>query len=153
MLDLLVNIDVDDLPRATAFYTGAFGLRIGRRFGDGGIELLGASSPVYLLAKAAGTRASSHADAVRDYRRHWTPVHLDLVVDDIEAAVARAVAAGATLEQAAQTRSWGKLALLADPFGHGFCFVEFLGRGYDEIASPGDGGEASGGVVEQQARG
>ena len=23
---------------------------------------------------------------------------------------------------------------MADPFGHGFCFIQFLGRGYDEIA-------------------
>jgi hypothetical protein len=22
----------------------------------------------------------------------------------------------------------------ADPFGHGICFIQFLGRGYDEIA-------------------
>lgn len=29
---------------------------------------------------------------------------------------------------------WGKLALMADPFGHGFCFLQFLGSGYDEIA-------------------
>ena len=28
----------------------------------------------------------------------------------------------------------GKLAFLADPFGYGFCFVQFLGRGYDAIA-------------------
>jgi hypothetical protein len=24
---------------------------------------------------------------------------------------------------------------MADPFGNGFCLIEFLGRGYDEIAS------------------
>jgi hypothetical protein len=23
---------------------------------------------------------------------------------------------------------------MADPFGHGFCLIQFLGRGYDEIA-------------------
>jgi hypothetical protein len=23
---------------------------------------------------------------------------------------------------------------MADPFGHGICFIQFLGRGYDEIA-------------------
>ena len=57
------------------------------------------------------------------------------MVNDIEAAVARALAAGATLETPAKTSGWGKLAILADPFGHGFCFVEFLGRGYDEIAA------------------
>jgi hypothetical protein len=24
---------------------------------------------------------------------------------------------------------------LADPFGHGFCLIEFTGRGYDEVAT------------------
>ena len=60
-------------------------------------------------------------------------MHLDFVVTDIDAAIERAVAAGAVLEQPISTQKWGKLALLADPFGHGFCFVQFLGRGYDEI--------------------
>lgn len=135
MVDLLVNIDVDDLDRAIAFYTGAFDLRIGRRFGADGVELLGASAPIYLLAKAAGTNSSPSSKQPRDYRRHWTPVHLDVVVTDIDAAVARATAAGASLERAVRTSNWGKLALLADPFGNGFCLVEFVCRGYDEIAS------------------
>jgi len=26
--------------------------------------------------------------------------------------------------------------LLADPFGNGFCLIQFTGRGYDEIAKP-----------------
>jgi lactoylglutathione lyase len=34
-MDYLVNIDVDDLPKATAFYEAALGLSVGRRFGDG----------------------------------------------------------------------------------------------------------------------
>src|SRR6266481_6316747 len=67
----------------------------------------------------------------RSYERHWTPVHLDFVVDEIEPAVQRAMSAGARLEQPVSTYKWGKLALMADPFGHGFCFVQFLGRGYD----------------------
>ena len=46
----------------------------------------------------------------------------------------RAVAAGALLEKPVSTARWGRLALMADPFGHGFCLVEFLNRGYDEIA-------------------
>jgi hypothetical protein len=48
--------------------------------------------------------------------------------------VSTAVAAGATLEGSISTHRWGRLALLADPFGHGFCFVQFVGRGYDEVA-------------------
>ena len=135
-MKLLVNIDVDDLGRAEAFYTAAFGLTVGRRFGGDGVEMLGATAPIYLLVKPSGSQAAATTTQTRDYTRHWTPVHLDLVVDDVDAAVARALAAGASLEQPARTASWGRIALLADPFGHGFCLLQFLGRGYDEIASP-----------------
>jgi predicted enzyme related to lactoylglutathione lyase len=134
-MQLLVNIDVDDLPRAERFYTAAFGLRAGRRFGDGGLELLGASSPVYLLAKPAGSRASPASAAVRDYARHWTPVHVDVVVADLDAALARALAAGAALERGPDDHAWGRIAGLADPFGHGVCLVQFSERGYDAIAT------------------
>jgi predicted enzyme related to lactoylglutathione lyase len=134
MTPLLINIDVPDLDAAALFYTTAFDLHPGRRFGAAGIELLGASSNIYLLVKHAGSCPTPHTTDSRDYARHWTPVHLDIVVNDIDAAIARAVAAGATLERATVTNAWGKLALLADPFGNGFCLVEFIGRGYDEIA-------------------
>jgi predicted enzyme related to lactoylglutathione lyase len=60
-------------------------------------------------------------------------VHLDLVVPDIEAALAQTERAGAVPEGQVQTHRWGKIATLADPFGNGFCLIEFLGRGYDEI--------------------
>ncbi|MCE9648647.1 MAG: VOC family protein [Parvibaculum sp.] len=130
-MNLLVNIDVDDLARAVDFYRRAFGLRIGRKLGGNIIEMLGGTTPVYLIEKSAGASATS---PVRDYRRHWTPVHLDIVVDDIAAAKARAVEAGAVLESDVAENNWGKIALFADPFGHGFCLIEFIGRGYDEIA-------------------
>ncbi len=135
MSELLINIDVDDLEKAVAFYSQAFGLIVGRRFGAAGVEMLGAAAPVYLLEKASGSEASAAASQRRDYGRHWTPVHLDFVVPDINAGVARAVAAGATLEGPVKSSTWGKLALMADPFGHGFCLVQFVGRGYDEIAT------------------
>jgi predicted enzyme related to lactoylglutathione lyase len=130
---LLVNIDVEDLERATRFYCDALGLRIGRRF-DGWLELVGASSAIYLLPKHAGSRASPRSDELRHYDRHWTPVHLDFVVPDIDAALARAKAAGASVEQEPLDHAYGRLALLADPFGNGFCLLQFTGGGYDEIA-------------------
>jgi predicted enzyme related to lactoylglutathione lyase len=132
---ILINIDVDDLARATAFYTTLLDLKVGRRFGEGGVELIGGAAPFYLLVKKAGTVASSTTGETRRYTRHWTPVHLDFVVDDVDAAVARAVAAGATTDDPAESHNWGRIAHLADPFGHGFCLIQFLGRGYDEIAS------------------
>jgi predicted enzyme related to lactoylglutathione lyase len=133
-MNLLVNIDVNDLDEAVRFYCSTFGLTVGRRFGDAGRELLGAAAPIYLLAKPDATPIAEGVDARRTYQRHWTPVHLDFVVDDIESVAERAMAAGARLEAPVSARRWGKLALLADPFGHGFCLVEFTGRGYDEIA-------------------
>jgi predicted enzyme related to lactoylglutathione lyase len=132
-MKFLVNLDVDDLEKAVTFYGGVFGLEAGRRFGSFGVEMLGGQAPLYLLAKAAGTQAAEHAGA-RSYERHWTPLHLDFVVDEIEPMIQKAIAAGATLEKPIATQRWGKLALMADPFGHGFCLVEFIGRGYDEIA-------------------
>lgn len=134
-MELLVNIDVDDLDKALRFYTSAFDLQVGRRFGADGVELLGVSSAIYLLVKPAGSPATQASSQVRDYGRHWTPVHLDLVVADIDAAVQRALNAGAILEAAVRSSSWGKIALMADQFGHGFCLLQFVGRGYDEIAT------------------
>ena len=91
-MHLLINIDVPDLPAAEALYTRAFGLKAGRRFGRGGVELLGAQAPIYLLENPAGSVAA--AETRRDYTRHWTPVHLDVVVDPLEPALDRALAAG-----------------------------------------------------------
>ena len=136
-MNLLINIDVDDLDKAVAFYSAAFGLRVGRRFGSAGVEMLGSSAPIYLLVKAAGSLASDASLQRRSYERHWSPIHLDVVVDDIESALRKAVDAGARLEKPVTVNAWGSLALMADPFGHGFCLLQFHGRGYDEIADRG----------------
>lgn len=132
-MDLQVNLDVDDLDKAVRFYSSALGLKVGRRLGAFGVEMLGSSVPIYLLLKSPETPASETISQLRSYQRHWTPIHLDFVVDEIEPAVQRAIEAAARLEQPIATHKWGRLALMADPFGHGFCFVQFLGRGYDEI--------------------
>ncbi len=130
---VLLNLDVDDIEGAVAFYAQAIGLRVGRRFDDGFVELLGAEAPIYLLRKAANTKPFEGADQFRSYARHWTPLHLDFVVTDLDAAVTRAVAAGAVLEGKPSHHAYGRLALLHDPFGHGFCLLQFEGNGYDEL--------------------
>jgi predicted enzyme related to lactoylglutathione lyase len=135
MARLIVNVDVDDLEAAVRFYTNALGLRVGRRFDGSWIELVGAEAPIYLLVASPGTAPFEGAEVRRDYRRHWTPVHLDFAVDDLEAAVRQAEAAGAKLERPIRDRRWGKIALLSDPFGNGFCLLKFEGRGYDEVAT------------------
>ena len=134
-MHFIVNIDVPDLAAATRFYCDAFGLRVGRKL-SGSVELLGGPTPVYLLENEPGSAATASGTARRDFARHWTPVPLEVVTDDIEAAVSRAVAAGAVLEKPAERQAWGDIALLADPFGNGFCIIRFNARGYDAIAEP-----------------
>lgn len=127
-MHVLVNVDVPDLASAVSFYTEGLGLQIGRRLEEGFVELLGAQTPIYLLL--------CPPDSLRHYSRHWCPVHLDFVVEDVQAAVARAVAAGAVVEREPRLEPYGWLAVLADPFGHGLCFIQFVGRGYDELLGP-----------------
>ncbi len=134
-MKLLINIDVDDLEQGVAFYQNAFGLSLRQRLFDGTVaEMTGASSSVYLLSKPSGSSASPEVSRPRDYRRHWRPVHLDFEVEDIEAAVHRALSAGAKLEEKIQTFPWGRIVKMSDPFGHGFCLLQFTGGGYDSIA-------------------
>jgi hypothetical protein len=132
-MHLLINIDVPDLPAAETLYTHASGLTVGRRFGDGGVELRGAQAPIYLLQNAAGSSATALTN--RDYARHWTPVHLDMVVDHLEPALDRALQAGLVQETDIRETDWGRIVRLADPWGHGWCLLQFVNRGYDEIAT------------------
>ncbi len=124
-VQVIVSIDVDDLERAVAFYKEGLGFVEQRRlFDESAAELIAGSSLVYLLAKPAGTRPFAGASQTRRYSRHWTPVHLDLVVPDIEASLERAKKAGAKLEGPIQTHGSWREAQMSDPFGHGFCLLE-----------------------------
>ena len=131
MIQLLVNIDVPDLEAATKFYVDAFGLTVNRRMGGEFRELLGAAVPIYLLTKQAGS-VPVPGVAARSFERHWTPVHLDIAVPDLEAALARAVAAGARAETGITAHAWGRMVLLSDPFGNGIDLLD-LTPGYDAI--------------------
>ncbi|HYG05795.1 MAG TPA: VOC family protein [Stenotrophomonas sp.] len=147
-MQLLINLDVPDLAAAEHLYCSAFGLRPGRRLGPAGLELLGAAVPLYLLAQPSGSPGARGQP--RDYARHWTPLHLDVVVDDLEAALARALACGfraddlpggpqdlASARATIRRAAWGDLIRLSDPFGHGWCLLQFSAAGYDAIADPG----------------
>jgi len=134
-MEILLNIDVPDLAAAIDFYTSAFDLRLSRRLFDGEVaELLGAPAPIYLLVKAEGSMPAPGVGQPRDFWRHWTPLHLDVVVADLDAALARALAAGARSEGPVLEQGYGRLARLSDPFGHGFCLIQWRGEGYAEVS-------------------
>ena len=135
MADLLVNIDVPDIEAGIAFYTAALGLEVGRRFDSDFVELVGRDAPLYLLRKDPGTPIGPAEGDTRRYERHWSPVHADFVVEELDPAIARAEAAGAVQEGETCDAPYGRLAMFADPFGHGFCLIEFNAEGYDAIVS------------------
>jgi len=122
---IVINIDVPELAPAIGFYTRALGLTHTRTLDDDVAELTGASATIYLLQKAAGTPAVILPAIERAYVRHWTPVHFDLVVDDAEAAARRALAAGAKQETGQVHWRGSHCVSFSDPYGHGFCLIEF----------------------------
>lgn len=134
---VLINIDVPELEAAIAFYQSAIGLKLNRIIDGDVAELVGAFSMVYLLKKDAGSAVSSVTSTTREYHRHWTPVHLDFVVDDLEAAAKRATLAGAKQESECVEWLGSKCITFSDPFGHGFCLIEFAGITYDPSAAKG----------------
>lgn len=135
MPGLLINIDVPDLAAGERFYTMALGLTPGRRMGDGIVELAGCEAPIYLIEKRAGSAIGLEGGDFRRYNRHWTPVHPDFSVADLDSAVAHALAAGAMQEGETLDLPYGRQAMFADPFGNGFCLIEFNSEGYDAIAT------------------
>lgn len=133
-MEIIVNIDVRDLERAIRFYEHAGGLTLRRRLFEGTVaEMAGSSYSIYLLEKSEGSTPNASTNQIRDYRRHWTPVHLDFIVADLEASVAKAIKAGAMIEGELQSFAWGRQACMSDPFGNGLCFLQWAGRGYDEV--------------------
>ena len=124
MLSVSVSIDVPDMAKGVRFYTEAFGFsKIAEPF-PGVVVIKAGNITISLLEKGAKTRPSPDAKDVRHYDRHWTPVHLDIHVDDLRAALAKALKAGARKEQVFDNDEHGSAAFCADPFGHGFCLLE-----------------------------
>jgi predicted enzyme related to lactoylglutathione lyase len=89
-LRIIINIDVPEIEAAVRFYTAALGLAHTRTLDDDTAELTGAAATIYLLRKDPGSAAVQAPPVTREYQRHWTPVHFDLVVDDVDAAAERA---------------------------------------------------------------
>jgi predicted enzyme related to lactoylglutathione lyase len=121
MITLEVCVDVPDLARGLRFFEEAFGFTKVSEPYPGVAVVKAGETAITLLEKGEGTPPSPHTRDLRRYERHWTPVHLDFHVEDLHAAIERAVKAGATAEQVFDEPGPGAIAFCADPFGHGFC--------------------------------
>ncbi len=134
--ELFVNIDVPDMAAGISFYESGLGFTLRRLLFDGSVaELSFGGVRIHMIRQESGSSAIPDTIIRRDYDDHWTPVHLDIVVDDLAAAIAQAVDAGARLAMEVRHLDWGEIANMRDPFGHGFCLIAFRGGGYDGVAS------------------
>ncbi len=113
------SFNVPELDPAVRFYSEAIGLCLNRIMDDVA-ELSGSSCMIYLLANQENSAAASFPSAVCHYARHWTPVHIDFAVDDLEGAVDRAVRAGAVCKSEKVEWRGSRCMTFSDPFGHGF---------------------------------
>jgi predicted enzyme related to lactoylglutathione lyase len=134
LIEVHAYIEVADLERGIAFYCDGLGLLLKGRLSPSWVELEGANLPIFLLGNRPPAAALGSTQIRRDFARHWTPVHLDFIVPDLDAAVARLSALGATLDREIQQAEYGRMANMADPFGNGFDLIEFSGPGYNAVS-------------------
>ena len=122
MPQVSVSIDVSEMKKAALFYSKALGCK---KLRDGSeISVLSADNvSIYLLEKAPGSNPLLAGATSRNYGRHWTPVHLDFSVSDIDQAISLVLEYGGSHE-GSEAGEWGAIAYCADPFGNGFCLVK-----------------------------
>lgn len=118
-----VSIDVPVLEQGLRFYREVFGfVETARPFAA--MAILDANNvTVCIHEKTAGTKSASEGDATRHYDRHWTPVHLDLHVADLDAVLAKVRAEGGTVEMEFRDQGPKPVGFCCDPFGNGFCVI------------------------------
>src|ERR1700730_12140851 len=107
-------IEVTELPNGIKFYCDGLGLTLKRRWTPPGVDLAGATLPIYLLANRPTLADLGSKQAIRSYERHWTPVHLDFIVEDLDQMVAHLMALGAALDRDIKIREYGRIANMAD---------------------------------------
>jgi catechol 2,3-dioxygenase-like lactoylglutathione lyase family enzyme len=122
MTTILICIDVDNAELAVRFYRDGLGLTL-LASGPGWAKMA-LGDQIFIL----GIPWSKEGPVPHDYQRHWTPLHLDFVVDDFDAAVERALRAGATLDRPVLRRAdRGDMANMSDPSGNGFDLIQKTG--------------------------
>ena len=122
MIKISVSIDVSDLKKAETFYVEALGCKKVRDQGSNMVVLSVENSDIYLQEKEPGTKPLVSSSVVRDYERHWTPVHLDFICDNVDELVSKILKFGG-LHEGRDGGVWGSIAYCADPFGNGFCVI------------------------------
>jgi PhnB protein len=116
MTDIQPELWVDDPREALEFYGAAFGATVLHLVGEGDdiVAQLGVGGAAFWIAPASSTMKRLSPRAIDGAATGRTL----LVVDDPDAIVRRAVAAGATLSSDVQDEHGWRLGRMIDPFGH-----------------------------------
>ncbi|MES9863479.1 MAG: VOC family protein [Candidatus Thiodiazotropha sp. LLP2] len=122
MIRISVSIDVSELKQAETFYIEALGCKKIRDQGDAMSVISTENCDIYLQEKEAGTEPIPLEGVNRHYGRHWTPVHLDFITENVNEIVEKIVQLGG-IHEGGESGDWGSIAYCADPFGNGFCVI------------------------------
>jgi PhnB protein len=109
---------VRETDRALAFYTKAFGAKAKGRMAGADGRVMHAEMQVFntrvMLSDEFPERGTLSPESLKG-----SPVGLFVYTRDVDGAIARAVAAGATVTMPTQDMFWGdRFGTIRDPFGH-----------------------------------
>jgi predicted enzyme related to lactoylglutathione lyase len=123
VIKLSVSIDVSNLKEAENFYIEALGCKKLRDQGDMSVIAVD-NCDIYLQEKEAGSKPipSGFDEIERQYSRHWTPVHLDFLAENVDEIVEKVLKLGGKHE-GGESGEWGSIAYCVDPFGNGFDII------------------------------
>jgi len=115
MTRAIAQLSVRRGPEAISFYAAAFGAVVDYQVGDEEIvaQLSIGDAATFWVADESPEHANFSPETLGG-----GTVRMLLLVDDPDAAIARAVEAGATLVSAAEDAYGWRLGRVADPFGH-----------------------------------
>ena len=122
MAEVSISVDVSDMEKAILFYTHALDCTE-LRAGSDTTKLSSDNVNIFLLKKDPQSNPLIIGTSSRNYDRHWTPVHLDFNVSEIDKVVALIQEFGG-VHEGSESGDWGAVAFCADPFGNGFCLCQ-----------------------------
>ncbi len=133
---LVPYLAVQDAPSAIAFYEEVFDAEVTLRF-DGDDGRIGHADLLIGPARLFLSDEYPEIGVLGPRTLGGTPVTLHLEVDDADAVVARAAAAGATVERSPEDMAYGhRQGVLLDPFGHRWMLSQRLESvGAEELAT------------------
>lgn len=111
-----ISLDCPDTDRLAGFYTGLLGLKEAFATADRGVIALAGAGPMLTLMRVDDYVAPSWPGGPQHQQ-----MHLDIAVEDLDAATDSAAALGATIaEHQVSPDQW---RVLLDPAGHPFCLT------------------------------